>query len=247
MISTYNDGLVTPGEAQILIQPRIQPTAPLYPILYTHGAGARADALGTYGNAAQRTRLVAEAGLTGISADFGGTQTWGNDAAMAAMTAAYNWLQGKPGVKPGKVILCGGSMGGLNALVWAAANRDKVAAVSIYIPVLNPSQIHDQNVQGYATYIDQSYPPAWNTAARRATKDPLYMATQGKYAGLPIQLHYGKSDLICLPENVQPFATAVGASCELFSYTGGHEEATEKQIDRNAETAFILRHARGNV
>lgn len=244
MISTYTDGLITAGETQILIEPRLRGPA-LYPILYTHGAGARADALGTYGGAAVRTRLVAEAGLTGISADFGGTQTWGNDAAMSAMTDAYNWLQKQPGIRRGKVILAGGSMGGLNALVWAAANRDKVAAVSVYIPVLNPSQIHDEDVQGYAQFIDASYPPGWDTTTRRSTRDPLYMAEQGKYAGLPIQLHYGKSDAICLPENVRPFAEAVGDTCETFGYTGGHNEATENQIDRVAETAFILKHAQG--
>ena len=248
MLATVHDSLITAGEMQIHMRPKTVPAVPLYPIIYTHGAGARADAMDEYGGAARRSRLVHDAGITGISGDFGGRQTWGNDTAMAAMTAAYNWLQGKPGVKNGKVILCGGSMGGLNALVWAAANPTKVACVSIYIPVLNPSEIHDLNLThqgvGYAQFVDQSYPPnGWNTALLRATKDPLFMAGMGKYTGIPIRLHFGLNDGLCRPESAWEFGRRV-PTAELFPILGGHEESTELQIDREDEVDFMLRYAK---
>lgn len=241
------DGLITAGERQIVIRPKVIPAVPKYPILYTHGAGARADANMDYGNASLRTALVADAGITGVSADFGGTQTWGNDTAMAAMTAAFNWLQTQPGVKPGKVALAGGSMGGLNALAWAAANPTKVTCVNAYIPVLNPSEIHDLNLThqgtGYAQFVDQAYPPGWVTADRRATKDPLYMAGLGRYAGIPIRIHFGLQDGLCRPENAWAFRERVGTNVELFPITGGHEEATELQINRYVERDYILSKA----
>lgn len=243
------EGLITTGERQIVIRPNRVPVVPRYGVIYTHGAGARADAMSTYANAHIRTQLIADAGITAVSGDYGGTQTWGNDTAMAAMTAAYNYLQTQPGVKPGKVAIIGGSMGGLNALVWAAANPTKVSAISIYIPVMSPSEIHDQNLVhggvGYAQYVDMGYGgQGWVTATYRATKDPLYMAQQGAYKNLPIRIHYGLQDALCLPANPPAFKTAVGGNLVTINgVTGGHEEATELQIDRVAERDYILQYS----
>lgn len=242
-IATIQTGMITALERQILIRPKNNITVPRYPILYTHGAGAQADAMLEYGNACHRTQKVADRGIVGVSGDFGGTQTWGNDKAQAAMTDAFNWLQTQPGVKPGKVAIAGGSMGGLNALVWAAANPTKVSCISIYIPVLNPSQIHDQNLSGYAGAIDGCYPPSGWTDALKPTKDPLHMAGLGKYdTGIPMKIHFGLQDALCLPENAWAFCERV-ATAEAIPFTGGHEQATELQVDRDAEANFIFQNS----
>jgi S-formylglutathione hydrolase FrmB len=235
---------ITAGNKQLVIRPNRLPDRLRYPILYTHGAGSGPDANMAYGNARRRTQLVADAGITGVCSDFGGPFTWGNSLAMETMTDAYNWLQSQPGVKPGKVLIAGGSMGGLNALAWTAANPDKVAAVSTYIPVLNPSQIHDRNLGGYAASIDSAYGDSWDTATLRATRDPLYMAGQGKYAGIPIRIHYGLQDTLCLPENPPAFKQAVGGDLVTINgVQGGHAEVTELQIDRHQERDWLLSYS----
>lgn len=237
-------GLISAGEKELIIRPKIIPTSLLYPVLYSHGAGSGPDAMTDYGNATVRTMLVADQGHVAISSDVGGAQTWGNTAAMTSLTAKYNWLQTQPGVRTGKVILAGGSMGGLNSLVWAAANPTKVAAVSVYIPVLNPSEIHDNNLGGYAAIIDSCYPTAgWVTSTLRSTKDPMYMAGMGKYEGMAIRIHYGLDDTLCLPHNAPEFGALVPSS-EIIGIDGGHEERTELGIDRYSETAFFLEHGR---
>lgn len=242
MFTEIYTGLISSGEKELIIRPKIVPSVPKYPVLYSHGAGSGPDAMTDYGNATVRTMLVADQGQIGISSDVGGPQTWGNTAAMSSLTAKYNWLQTQPGVKTGKVILCGGSMGGLNSLVWAAANPTKVAAVSVYIPVLNPTEIHSLNLSGYAGVIDSCYPPSGWQLSLRATKDPMYMAAMGKYDGMDIRIHYGLNDVLCLPHNPPEFGALVDTA-EIIGIDGGHEETTEKGIDRYAEAQFILEHA----
>ena len=234
---------ITAGQSQLIIRPPRYPATPRYGLLITHGAGSGPDANMAYGNARQRTQLVSDAGITAVSADYGGPHTWGNGAAMQAMTDAYNWLQTQPGVKPGKVGICGGSMGGQNALVWAAANPGKAAYISTYIPVINPSQIHDQNLGGYAGVIDAAYGGTWSTPAQRATRDPLYMAQNGAFKGLPIRIHYGLQDNLCQPQNVTAFAAAVGPNVITNGVQGGHQESTELQIDRRAERDWMLTYS----
>lgn len=236
---TYR-GLITPGDLEIVIRPKYTPTVPRYGILYTHGAGGTADALIDYGHATHRTRYAADAGFTAISSDWGGPQTWGNQVAMDALTAGYNYLQNQPGVKPGKVFISGGSMGGLNALNWAARNPTKVAGLSIYIPVIDMAGIHDQNLSGYASYIDNAYASlgGWDTATMASTWSPLHEAAAGKYAGIPIRINYGLQDPLCLPDRPPQFKDLVGSNVELFPFTGGHSEDTEIQVDRVAEVEF---------
>lgn len=241
--ATTGTGIITAGEQQIIIRPSNQRGA-RYGVLYTHGAGSGPDALMDYGGAGGRTQALADGGLTAVSADFGGPQTWGNDKAMTALTAAYNWLQTQPGVKPGKVILSGGSMGGLNALVWAAANPGKVACLSIYIPVLDVNGIHADNLGGYRATIDSCYTGGWNPTAMAATKDPLTMAKAGKFAGMPIRLYHGLRDPLCLATKAKEFAAAVGPNVIRTELAYGHEERSESQIDRVVESEWILSYAK---
>lgn len=242
MRATTYRGLITPGDLEIVIQPKYVPASPKYGIMYTHGAGGTADALIEYAKATHRTRMAADAGFTAVSSDWGGPQTWGNQVAMNALTAGYNFLQTQPGVKPGKVIIAGGSMGGLNALNWASRNPTKVACVSIYIPVIDMAGIHDNNLSGYASYVDAAHGGNWDTATMAYTWNPLHQAEIGKYAGLPIRLHYGTTDPLCLPERALEFAQLVGSNVQLRPLYGGHDESGEIQVDRVAEVEFFKEH-----
>lgn len=236
------------AERQFTVFPNHRPSRPRYPVIYTHGAGSGADAMKGYARANYRTRIFGDAGLTAVSGDFGGQQTWGNDRAMAAMKDAFDWLQYQPGVRRGKAALVGGSMGGLNAFVFAAMYPELVSCISAYIPVISPAQIHDRHLvfQGkdYAQYVDMGYAPGGWVDALKPTKDPLHMAGLGKYAGIPILIHYGLQDPLCLPENVPEFQRRVGGNLvTIRGLQGGHEEATELQVDREAERDYVLSYS----
>lgn len=241
MQSTTYKGLITDGDSEIVIRPKYRPSAPKYGIMYTHGAGGTADALIAYANATHRTRMAADAGFTAVSSDWGGPQTWGNQRAMDTLTAGYNYLQTQSDVKPGKVIIAGGSMGGLNALNWASRNPSKIACVSIYIPVIDMAGIHDNNLSNYASFIRNAH-GGWNTATMANTWSPLHQARLGKFANIPIRLHYGTTDPLCLPEKAIEFAETVGSNVQLRPLYGGHNEAGEIQVDRVSEVEFFIEH-----
>lgn len=241
MITSTFRGLITPGDLEIIIKPKYVPDAPKYGVLYTHGAGGTADALIDYGRATHRTRMAADAGFMAISSDWGGPQTWGNQVAMNALTAGYNYLQTQPGVKRGKVFISGGSMGGLNALNWAGKNPSKVAGISIYIPVIDMAGIHDTNLGGYASYVSNAY-GGWDTATMAYEWNPLHQAAIGRYANIPIRINYGLQDPLCLPDRPVQFKSLVGNNVELFGFTGGHAEVTERQVDRFAEVEFYKKY-----
>lgn len=240
--TTAAQGLTGVNEMGILIAPNFIPGLARYPILYTHGAGSNADALKNYGSSGVRLNYVADGGVYGVSADYGGPQTWGNDVAISAMDAAYNYLMSHSKTKKGKVALCGGSMGGLNALVWAAANPDKVSCMSIYIPVIDLVGIWENNISGFRSLIDTAH-GGWNTGSMASRKDPLTMAKEGKFKNFPILINYGSTDQICLPEKTEAFAAYVGSNVTMHKLAGGHAESTENQVDRLAESEFILENS----
>lgn len=241
MITTTYTGLINQDDREIIIRPKYNPEVPKAGIMYTHGAGGTADALIEYAKATHRTRMAADAGFLAISADWGGPQTWGNQGAMNALTRGFNYLQNESIVKPGKVIIAGGSMGGLNALNWAARNPEKIACLSIYIPVVDMAGIHDNNLSNYASFIRNAH-GGWNTATMADTWSPLHQARLGKFANMPIRLHYGTTDPLCLPEKAIEFAETVGDNVQLRPLIGGHNESGEIQVDRVSEVEFFLEH-----
>lgn len=238
---TAGNGLVTPGELQILARPRDSGLPVRYGVMYTHGAGAGADIAQNYANQTVTVNTVTRAGVYGVSGDYGGPQTWGNAKAMSAMTDAYNWLQNQPKVRKGKVSIVGGSMGGLNALVWAAANLDKVACISMEIPVIDLAGIWSANISGFRPLINEAYGGAYNLTLN-TVKDPLTMASNGVYNGVPILINYGNTDAICLPEKTEEFLANV-PTAEGYALDGGHAESTQLQVNRTYQANFILSHS----
>lgn len=238
-------GEITPNERQVIGRPMSPPTDPRYPLLLTHGAGATADLQGNYGNASVTYNSLSDGyGIWLLSTDTGGTQTWGNTAAMAAMDQAFAWLQNQSGVKRGKVAIAGGSMGGINALVWAAANPEKVSCISIYIPVINLTDIWANNRGGFRDIINGCYAGAYDPQTMESFKSPYAIADSGIYRNIPILINYGKTDGLCLPEYARGFADKVGPNVIAIERSGGHEWITEAAIDRQQEIAFIEKYSK---
>lgn len=242
---TSLSGLVSPGDNALLIRPSAMPATPKRGVIFVHGAGSDATyCIATYGRQSSLTRAVADSGRVCFSGDLGGPSTWGNATAMARLTAAYNYLQTLPGVLPGKVVLISGSMGGLTSLNWTAANPDKVAAVVSVIPVINPYDIvyNGRALAGtnYAPSVNSAYPPVYTETRDGATSNPRTIAqTTSKYAGIPMQLWYGKTDPLCIPAETEAFAATPGMCVELHPLPTGHEEASYSAVDPAAVVAFL--------
>lgn len=235
---TSGVGIVTANERQIIIAPSQTISIPKYPVMLTHGAGSGADVGVNYGNQTVMVNNLARSGVVSISADYGGPQTWGNDRAMLSMTETFNYLQTRSDVRKGKVSIHGGSMGGLNALVWASANLDKVACLSLEIPVIDLLGIWRYNISGFQSIINGAYGGLFNVGLA-STKDPLTMAFNGVFKNIPILVNYGDTDAICIPEKTEEFLTylSMGTGNKL---SGGHAESTQLKVNRKQQHDYIL-------
>lgn len=174
--------------------------------------------------------------LVMLSPDLGGLSTWGNDTLISRMTAAKEVLYGVPNVRTGKVKLLGQSMGGLGALVWAAANPTLVDRIVLVIPVLNLKDVRDYS--NYGPEIDAAYGGAYVEATHGLTHNPLTMAAAGKFKNIPIQMWYGDRDALCRPEFSVQFAALAG-QCEAHALSGNHEESTVLQMNVKTMVDFI--------
>lgn len=230
-------GRVTAGEADVIMRPKCrQGTKP--GVLYVHGAEADVGGGLTWMTIATRAKLInaiADAGHTMLSCDLGGVATWGNDTAISRITAAKNYLLTLQDVAAGKIILVGQSMGGQNALVWAAANPTLVKGVICAIPVIN---IQDVRNRVYTASVDAAYTGGYSDAAYGAAHSPYVIAGNGGLNGIRMQLWYGDSDTTCLPQYTQAMATRANA-VELHQVSGGHAESTVGSIDPAIVLAYM--------
>ena len=245
-LTTFALDTVTAGEGAMVTRPLI-PGDPKPGVLWVHGAAFDSRyPVSPYGRFSSLTDRITELGLTGLACDLGGMQ-WGNATAMSRLTAAYNYLQTRPGVKPGKVFLIGNSMGGLTALNWAAANPDKVAGIVTIIPVINLTDIvtNHRSLGGtdYAPLVNAGYAGGWSEAAYGATYNPRTIAaTTPKLRLIPMQVWYGLSDTLCVPAETEAFAGCLPLA-SLIPLPFGHEEAGCSAVDHQLVADFITAHS----
>ncbi len=237
--SSYSVGTVSSGDGALLWAPKFKPALPKFGVLHAHGAGGYAqNAIDPTGLQSSLYGGVVNDGSVLFAGDYGGPANWGASNAMVRMTAAYNYLQTQPNVKPGKVVLMGGSMGALCCLNWAAANPDKVACVVGIIPVINLNDIVVNNRGGYGAEASAAY-GTWSESTYGATYNPKTMAGLGKYNGLPILLFYGTTDTLCIPAETQAFGSLVGLNATLVPVAGGHDYGTWAGVNHQQVWNFI--------
>lgn len=239
--TSYDIGLIAaaPTESSVKITPKIHAgTKP--GAMYIHGAGSNSDyCIVPTANQSLLTQAVTGAGYYGWSHDNGGVATWGNDLSIGRISAGWTVQKGAMPVDNNKVVLISASMGGLNALAWAAQNASKVACIVSVIPVINLTDIHTNNRGGYAASINSAYGGAYSQATYGATHNPMTMATAGAFNGIPMLFYYGLTDTLCLPAETQAFAAAVGPSVQLISVPSGHDLTSYGSVDPAVVTSFI--------
>lgn len=239
--SKYTDS--PPGTLAISLQPKYT-SVPKPAVLYCHAAGSIGiEIINPYAGQGVYMQRIASNGHNCFSGTHAGSQSWGNAAALTAMTASYNTLQAMPGTKPGKIALVGASMGGLCALNWAAANPTKVSCIVATIPVINVTDIKVNDRQGYGYLINAAYGGSWTEGQYGATSNPRTMATLGKFGSIPMLFFYGTQDTLCMPAEVQGFAAAVGSNVTLVPVASGHDMGSYALANHDLIVDFIEKYA----
>lgn len=236
MITYFTKGKIAVNEEEVTCIPRIWNDS--YGVISVHGREAQNGGGREWLPTAARWPIMRGVGekITMLSPDLGGLSTWGNNVLLSRMDATKNYLWGLPSVKTGKVKLLGQSMGGLGALVWAAANPTLVDRIVLVIPVLNLLDV--RNNSSYGPEIDVAYGGSYSEATHGPTHNPLTMALAGKFANIPIQMWYGDADVLCKPEYSVAFANAAG-NCEAHALSGNHEESTVLKMDTSVMVDFM--------
>jgi alpha-beta hydrolase superfamily lysophospholipase len=234
MWTTYGDGRYVASEADVIARPAVylgrRPA-----VLHIHGAegGKGAADWMAIPQRAPMFRGLTGAGFTVVSAELGGSATWGNDTGQSRIGSAYTYSQTLPDVTAGPVVLFAQSMGAVGAMIWARANRAKVAGVVLVIPVCNLSDLLSSE---YAQAIHTAHGGSYSEATHGATRNPLTFAAA--LDGLPVQIWAGDSDALCKPADAIALAAAITTS-ELHLIPGGHAESTLTGVDMAAVQTFL--------
>lgn len=240
MIITTGVGRIHAAERDMVMNPA-EYSGGNYACIMVHGVEASGGGWDWMTASPQRWPIVRTltdtCNLCTISADLGGSATWGNATLISRMDEAYAYTQTLPQVKKGKVILAGQSMGGLAMLNWARANKTKVAAVVGVIPVTN---MNTAIANGFSTQIAAAYGGAYSDATYGAQYNPrVYAAT---LAGVPGQLWVGSTDVIANTTDAGAVAAAAG-TIQMVTIPGAHAETTLANIDLAQMAAFIKLYA----
>lgn len=225
MWTSHGTGRYFTGESDVICRPSVY-SASKPAILHVHGVEA-GNGAADWMNVSSRPpmfRSLAGAGFTILSCDLGGSATWGNDTSQSRLTSAYNYAQTLPGVTPGRVILFGQSMGGLNSQIWAKNNKTLVAGMILVIPVCN---LTDLSTGSFSAAINAAYGGSYSQATHGAARNPVTFGAA--LSGIPTQLWYGDSDTLCKPADAIAVA-ALNPACILRPLSGGHAESTVAQV-----------------
>jgi len=219
---TYGRDSVNTGEGYVLFAPKNYQAPNTIPgHIHAHGAGndstepLLAGGLNAFISGVAKQRRV-------ISTDMGGVQTWGNDTAIARMTAAKTFVGSQGGKISAKMSLSGLSMGGASVLAWAAQNKSLIGCMVLMIPVLDITDIVSNNRSGSAATVNACYSGGWSEGTYGATHNPYTMAVAGAYSDLPIMIVNGSTDPISVPARVSAFAAAAG-NVTVRTFAGGHD------------------------
>lgn len=214
----YNASLIANrygiAETSVLMLPRrVDPTR--CAIIYAHGAGGKSSNVVDGVTQKAITRIMAEvvrAGFVVLSGDWGGAQTYGNDAEMAAMDAGWEWLRNSGLCRNDKVILSGGSMGFMSILRWAADNESEVAGINGWIPAIDIEEVRNSNALGLRDLVNA----AWGLAAGSYQAldgttvphrgNPLLRASELNY--IPTHVWYSTGDTATKASSVNSYALA---------------------------------------
>ncbi len=219
-----------PDEALLVVRP-VLPTRGL-PVMMVHGAEGDPNGAWAWTQYETRTKVprgCIDAGRVIYSPELGGNHTWGNATCQARINTAYSRMGSS------KIILAGQSMGGLGSLTWAANNPTKVAGIILVIPVLHLGSLLSS---GYASEVNAAYGGTYSDATY-GDYSPIIRLRRGTFpTSIPVQLWYGTSDALCLPQYAQELAAGL-SNVQIRPLDGGHEERVVNMVVPSEVTSFI--------
>lgn len=174
MEAVYGQGYspTAPAEPHVLFSGRRPSKPSKRPLIFSPGYGwgpERAVSEWQMG-----TMRWAKGGYVGMSGDFGGASSWGNDTAQDRIDEGIAYVRAQFDCADDKVVLVGQSMGGSDVLNWAVRHPDDVAAIAVVVGLVDTDYIHDNNVWGLAAAIDAAYGGNW--AASEPDYNPVNFA-----------------------------------------------------------------------
>lgn len=190
-------------------------------VIYCPGHGQTATTVWKYAAPALDVLNAVASRFPTVTADLGGSATFGNNTVITRVGQAKTWLQGASSecrAKSGKIMLVFGSMGTLSALNWARTNAASVAAVVGLLPVVNLNGFYTENRGGYAAEVNTAYGGTYSVSTDGPTHSPsLFPAS----LDFPMKLWYVTGDTLGLPAETLAFA-ASAPQCQTVAASGTH-------------------------
>lgn len=214
-----------PAETYKLWHPRVPPTGQRV-VVVCHGAG------GTYAVGPHESTFVL-GGLSMIATDLGGAQTWGSDASLSRIDEAWDYAVSQLGVSNDKIILWGGSMGSLTALLYARENPANVACVGVALPIVDPEQVRSEDAGGYQSEIEAIHGVGTVPSPKRPNQNA------GDYT-MPVALWASVTDTVGDYTLAEDFAGDIGADFHSLGSVG-HSYLS---MDNNEALTFLGEHLR---
>lgn len=208
-------------------------------ILWHHGAGGETLLFDpAYGQSPLYNLVyeVCEAGYTILSCDFGGAETWGNNANQQFITDAVAWLP-TIGCRTDKVGLWGLSMGFACLARWATNNASKVAAFTGTIPAASTQYVYDNNPSLQAG-MNAAFGGNWQASQPSTDPSASLISSAIGAAAYPFRLDYSDNDPVAGPATSPNLVTLVGRGDAYGMGNVGHTVAGMVNIDPTAYIAL---------
>lgn len=213
---TVGNGRIVAGQDDFVAIPKVGPRG-RRPILLCHGqlqatlAWLTPSTLGQYGILQE----LLKAGFVVLGGYYEGPN-WGNALAISDMEA-FRTYAGTLGCKNDRLLVLGASMGNYDALMYAVAHPDRVAAIASIIPAIDIDDMRDNNKANARDYINTAWgTPAGSTSATNPLPSNAKVLDAANVAavassGAPVKLYYSTADTVILPSSVPAYVNALNA------------------------------------
>ncbi|WP_353712923.1 hypothetical protein [Arthrobacter sp. K5] len=169
-----------------------------YPlVIFCHGSTGNEHSLTGTGNHQSVATALSNAGYIVASTVGTPADEWGNQSLLDAVVSVYNYIRDRWAIGP--VVMWGGSMGGLGALLTVADNRiPGIAALMLNQPVCSLSYVH---ANGFTAGVRAAYGIAGDGsdyATKTVGHAPMLMDGTA-FRGVPVWMSYSFGDTAVRP------------------------------------------------
>lgn len=201
-------------------------------IVFTGGPGDDRDFIVTAASGAHVPPVLATAGWPLYSAEFGGTNLWGNPTTVTRIGQAWTKVKALMDTAVDQFIGIGVSKGATALLNYAKDNPADVAGLALFIPAVDIQDMHTNDRAGSAASIAAAYgggaPPDSSNPADNT----------GALDAIPQEIWRSTNDTACVQSVVDSYATAVSATVHSLG-AAGHSAASVSAAEVAAFLAAI--------